>query len=215
MGYFPPHMYDPQINMITKPFELNKERLRKNFMSPLYEDRRKEFFATFSEFLRTHIRDKYYNFMNDIQTEVNFFEWFDKYYKQKILANRNTNSLLQNKATHRLLTTPNTIITKVSPNTIITKNMTTNHAHAISNTPSLTRLLTTNHTIADNIHLAKKQTLLPSQYGQINTIKKDKKDNTYKDKKKPKIDKMPIVDPSTIDPPKKNSREKVTKQKPI
>ena len=59
-------------------------------MSPKYENRRKEFFATFSEFLRTHIREKYYNFMNDIQTEVNFFEWFDKYYKSKILNDRTT-----------------------------------------------------------------------------------------------------------------------------
>ena len=42
-------------------------------MSPKYENRRKEFFATFSEFLRNYIRDKYYEFMNDIQAEVNFF----------------------------------------------------------------------------------------------------------------------------------------------
>ena len=90
MGYFPPHMYDPQINMISKLFELNKERLRKDFMSPKYENRSKEFFAIFSEFLQTLIRKKYYDFMNDIQTEVNFFEWFDKYYKPKILADRNT-----------------------------------------------------------------------------------------------------------------------------
>jgi hypothetical protein len=41
MGYFHLHMYDPQINMITKPFKLNKERLRKYFMSPKYENRRK------------------------------------------------------------------------------------------------------------------------------------------------------------------------------
>ena len=93
IDYFPPHMYDSQINMITKPFELNKEKLRKDFISPKYENRIKEFFVTFSEFLRTHIREKYYNFMNDIQTEVNFFEWSDKYYKQIILADRNTNSL--------------------------------------------------------------------------------------------------------------------------
>ena len=73
-----------------------------------------------------------------------------------------------------------------------------------------TRLLTPNHAIAGNIHLAKRQTLLVSQYGQINTIKKDKKDNTYKDKKKLKVDKIPIVDPLT-----KNSRKKVIKQKPI
>jgi hypothetical protein len=212
MGYFPTHMYDSQINMITKPFELNKERLRKDFMSPKYENRRKEFFATFSEFLRTHIREKYYNFMNDIQTEINFFEWFEKYCKPKILADRNTNSLLQNKTTHRPLTTPNTIITK---------DKTTNHAYRISNTPSLTpltkththeipntshtRLLTPNHAIADNIHFAKKQTLLASQYGQINTIKKD---NTYKDRKKHKLDKI-------VNPPPEISREKVIKHKPI
>ena len=47
MGYFPPHMYDPQINMIRKPFELNKERLRKDFMFPKYENRIKEFFCNF------------------------------------------------------------------------------------------------------------------------------------------------------------------------
>jgi hypothetical protein len=94
MGFFPPNMYDPQINMIRKPFELNKERLRKYFNSPKYENRRKEFFATFSEFLRSYIRDKYYEFMNDIQTEVNFFEWFDHYFKPKLLVGRNNNFLL-------------------------------------------------------------------------------------------------------------------------
>jgi hypothetical protein len=93
MGFFPPNMYDPQINMIRKPFVLNKEKLRQDFNSPKYENRRKEFFATFSEFLRNYIRDKYYEFMNDIQTEVNFFEWFDHYFKPKILAGRNNTSL--------------------------------------------------------------------------------------------------------------------------
>ena len=63
-------------------------------MSPKYEKRRKEFFATFSEFLRSYIRDKYYEFMNDIQTEVNFFEWFDHYFKPKLLTGRNNNPLL-------------------------------------------------------------------------------------------------------------------------
>jgi hypothetical protein len=66
MGFCPPNMYDPQINMIRKPFVLNKEKLRQDFNSPKYEKRRKEFFATFSEFLRSYIRDKYYEFMNDI-----------------------------------------------------------------------------------------------------------------------------------------------------
>ena len=60
--------------MIRKPFELDKERLRKDFMSTKYENRKKEFFTTFSEFLRNYIREKYYEFINDIQTEVNFFK---------------------------------------------------------------------------------------------------------------------------------------------
>jgi hypothetical protein len=94
MGFYPPNMYDPQINMIRKPFVLNKEKLRQDFNSPKYENRRKEFFATFSEFLRSYIRNKYYEFMNDIQTEVNFFAWFDHYFKPKLLAGSNTNNSL-------------------------------------------------------------------------------------------------------------------------
>jgi hypothetical protein len=110
-------MYDPQINMIRKPFELNKDRLRKDFMSPKYENRRKESFATYSEFLRNYVRDKYYEFMNDIQTEFNFFEWFDHYFKPKILAGRNTNTsftntspLLQKEVTNRPLTTSTKLV---------------------------------------------------------------------------------------------------------
>ena len=86
--------------MIRKPFVLNKEKLRQDFNSPKYENRRKEFFATFSEFLRSYIRDKYYEFMNDIQTEVNLFAWYDHYFKQKMLAGRNTNFPLQKEATY-------------------------------------------------------------------------------------------------------------------
>ena len=113
-------------------------------MSPKYENRRKEFFATFSEFLRNYIRDKYYKFINDIQTEVNFFEWFDHYYKQKILAGRNTNSLLQKETTHRPL---------ITPNSIIIKDMTTNHTYRISNTTSLTPLTKTQaHEIPETSH---------------------------------------------------------------
>ena len=47
MGFFPPNIYDPQMNMIRKPFVLNKEKLRQDFNSPKFENRRKEFFATF------------------------------------------------------------------------------------------------------------------------------------------------------------------------
>jgi hypothetical protein len=119
MGFFPPNMYDPQINMIRKPFVLNKEKLRQDFNSPKYENRRKEFFATFSEFLRNYIRDKYYEFMNDIQIEVNFFAWYDHYFKPKLLAGRNTNNSLPQKEviknslpSSKLSSTDNTSLTK-------------------------------------------------------------------------------------------------------
>ena len=117
-------------------------------MSPKYETRIKEFFVTFFEFLQTHIRKKYYDFMNGIQTEVNFFEWFDKNYKPQILNNRTTKNLLQkeNKATHRE-----------------TRFIITNHRPIITNTRSMTtntRSMITNHVnqqmVADNIHFDKK-----------------------------------------------------------
>ena len=173
MGFFPPNMYDPQINMIKKPFELNKERLRKYFMSPKHENRIKEFFATFSEFLRNYIRDKYYKFMNDIQAEVNFFEWFDNYFKPKILARRNTNtnSLLQKEATHKVtyryrpLTNQNTIIgdktTTHTPPNILSSNP-VNKKHACDTSHNSLLPLTTDNTHfainqQDNIDLTKKQ----------------------------------------------------------
>jgi hypothetical protein len=107
-------IYDLQINIISKPFELNKERLRKDFMSPKYENRINEFFATYSEFLQTHIRKKYYDFMNDIQTEVNFFDWFDRNYKPKILNNRITKNRLQEENTkiaHKEISLHKSIVT--------------------------------------------------------------------------------------------------------
>ena len=112
--------------------------------------------------------------MNDIQTKVHFFEWFDRNYKPKILNNRTTKNLLQreNKVTHR------------EP-----KSMTTNH--------------TNQQLVADNIYLAKTQTPLANQHGQLNTINKNNTNVTYKDKKKS---------------PTKDSKKNVTKQnnkKPI
>jgi hypothetical protein len=296
MRFFPPNMYDPQINMIRKPFVLNKEKLRQDFNSPKYENRRKEFFATFSEFLRSYIRDKYYEFMNDIQTEVNFFEWFDHYFKPKLLAGRNTNFPLQKEATHNsqdtiikhkstydtsyshnnllhssIETTKNSPImpNKTKPKTLhclqsiyktipkpirkliknslpqptysyspsqdtppniqpLTKNHTNNITHATSasilsptsgNIHIATRQqdkhsmtpLTSNYQFNNNTHLDKKQTIL-SQYGQINTIKKNKKDNNYKDKKKSKKEtkkeKQDVGSPPQVGSPTKNSKDK-------
>jgi hypothetical protein len=176
--------------MIKKTFELNKEKLRKDFMSPKYENRRKDFFATFSEFLRNYIREKYYEFMNDIQTEVNFFKWFDHYFKPKILAGRNTNtnSLLQKETTHRY---KNTIIgdkttTYTSNQNTIIGNKTTTHTppnilpsnpltkkHACENSDS-SHLLTPIQQITDNS--TTKQILVAIN----NTNQQDNKDLTKK-----------------------------------
>jgi hypothetical protein len=50
MGFFPPNMYDPQINMIRKPFVLNKEKLRQDFNSPKYKIEEKNFLQLFQNF---------------------------------------------------------------------------------------------------------------------------------------------------------------------
>ena len=124
-------------------------------MSPKYENRRTEFFATFLEFLRNYIRDKYYEFMNDIQTEVNFFEWFDHYFKPKILVSRNNNSLLYKETMHtsQKTNTDNSLLQKeVIKNSTLQKKTTYN-----SLLPSST----------DNISLATKQSFLTSQNTKI------------------------------------------------
>jgi hypothetical protein len=76
--------------------------------------------------------------------------------------------------------------------------------------------LTSKYQFNNNTHLDKKQNIL-SQYGQINTIKKNKKDNIKKDKKKPNKDigsltKEKLVD--TLDPLTKIPEEKA-KHKPL
>ena len=97
-------------------------------MFPKYENRIIEFFATYSEFLQTHIRKKYYDFMKDIQAKVNFFEWFDRNYKPKVLNCMTTQNLSQrkNKATHR---EPKFMITNHRSMTTNTRSMITNHAN--------------------------------------------------------------------------------------
>ena len=87
------------------------------------------------------------------------------------------------------------------------------HACDIPDT-SHNKLFILKQQIIDDIHLATRQTFLISQHGQINTIKKNKKDDTHKDKKKPKKDKTPIVN-IVNSPLTKNSEEKVTNHKPL
>jgi hypothetical protein len=80
--------------------------------------------------------------MNDIQTEVSFFEWFDPYFKPKILAGRNTSTsstntspFLQKEVTNRPLTTS----TKPNLDKVI-------HTHAITPPNTLNIIKSTSHT---------------------------------------------------------------------
>ena len=140
----------------------------------------------FSEFLRDYIRDKYYEFMNDIQTEVNLFEWSDHYFKQKKLASRNTNSLLQKEVAHRFLIT-NTkvssdkviythVISNISPNISNTIDKSTNHVYKTYPCEVSDKLLIPKQQITDNIYSITKQTLMTinntNQQNKINLIKK-------------------------------------------
>ena len=72
-------------------------------------------------------------------------------------------------------------------------------------------LLTSNYQFNNNTHIDKKKTIL-SQYSQINTIKKNKKDNNYKDKKKSKIktkiEKQDVGSLPQVGSPTKNSKDK-------
>jgi hypothetical protein len=51
-------MEDPQIMIITREYEINKEKLRKDFMSLEYDHKRTWFFKTFSQIEQNHMRTK-------------------------------------------------------------------------------------------------------------------------------------------------------------
>jgi hypothetical protein len=66
--------------MITREYEINKEKLRKDFMSPEYEHKRTWFFNTFSLIEQNYIRTEWYNQMNEMRTDIYFFHWFEHNY---------------------------------------------------------------------------------------------------------------------------------------
>jgi len=95
-------MEDPQIMVIIKDYELNKnykinkEKLRKNFMSPEYDDKREWFFNKFSKYLQNQIRTKWYNHMNELGTDIYFFPWFEQNYTKIDINKVNTVSRAKN-----------------------------------------------------------------------------------------------------------------------
>jgi hypothetical protein len=95
-------MEDPQIMVIIKDYELNKNykmnkgKLRKDFMSPEYDDKREWFFNTFLKYLQNQIRTKWYNHMNELGTDIYFFPWFEQNYAKININKINTVSRTKN-----------------------------------------------------------------------------------------------------------------------
>jgi len=92
-------MEDPQIMMITRNYEnyeINKEKLQKDFMSPEYDDKRIWFFNTFSKYLQNQIRTRWYNDMNETKTDIYFFPWFERNYAKINISKVNTVSRAKN-----------------------------------------------------------------------------------------------------------------------
>jgi hypothetical protein len=81
-------MRDSQIMMIIRDYEIkrnyeiNKEKLRKDFMSPEYDYKRTWFFNKFSQIEQNCIRTRWYNHMNETKTDTYFFPWFEHNYEK-------------------------------------------------------------------------------------------------------------------------------------
>jgi hypothetical protein len=95
-------MEDPQIMVIiidyeiNRNYEINKEKLRKDFMSPEYDDKRTWFFKKISQIEQNHIRTRWYNHMNETRTDIYFFHWFEHNYAKINISKVNTISRSKN-----------------------------------------------------------------------------------------------------------------------
>jgi hypothetical protein len=67
---------------LNKKYEINKDKLRKDFMSPEYDDKRKWFFNKFSQIEQNDIRTRWYNHMNELRTDIYFFPRFEHNYEK-------------------------------------------------------------------------------------------------------------------------------------
>ena len=67
------------INVISKPFVIDKDFLREDFSSPQNSDKR-QWFSTFDKTFKDHLRTVWYKDMEKRQITIPFFLWFDLYY---------------------------------------------------------------------------------------------------------------------------------------
>jgi hypothetical protein len=90
LNYFENLREDSQICMISQNFEIYKEKLRKNFMLPEYDEKQNWFFKTFSQPEQVHIRSKQHNYMTEVKANIYFFSWVERTYKKINTINRTT-----------------------------------------------------------------------------------------------------------------------------
>jgi len=85
---------------LNRNYVINKDKLRKDFMSPEYDDKRKWFFNTFSQIEQNNIRTIWYNHMNELRTDIYFFPWFEHNYEKINIRKDNTTDKIENSQTN-------------------------------------------------------------------------------------------------------------------
>jgi hypothetical protein len=85
---------------LNRNYEINKDKLRKDFMSPEYDDKRKWFFNTFSQLEQNNIITIWYNHMNELRTDIYFFPWFEYNYEKINIRKDNNTDKIENSQTN-------------------------------------------------------------------------------------------------------------------
>nr|KYP51359.1 hypothetical protein KK1_026790 [Cajanus cajan] len=68
---------DTSINVIKK-FEINKDMIKQEFLAKENQDKRKWFFETFSQQELKNFRESYYKYLEEIQENIPYFNWFEE-----------------------------------------------------------------------------------------------------------------------------------------
>lgn len=92
-----PSYLDPEICTITQDFEIDKKLLKEEFYSNKNKEKRQEFFKTYSKEQRNKIQEEYYSFLNQLKTQICFFDWYENFKTQKRKINMVKNEIIVSK----------------------------------------------------------------------------------------------------------------------
>ena len=70
---------DPELNVLEKPFEINKVELNEEFNLPKNKIFRDWYFNNFKDHLKL-IKEEYFQFLHINGFQIYFFEWFEEYF---------------------------------------------------------------------------------------------------------------------------------------